>query len=193
MAAVFDTTELLEMILMRLDLKTLLLAQHVSEKWNLLINDRDKLQKKLFKQPVASFEEMVALGIEDDDLLVIPLWDFPGAALSVLNPLLVDWPQDRRHQWIQLSELASKCFYPAEKASRSLQTMFMSQPPISHRLIGLGTPDLHTEDSGLLMGNVVSYKENKKFEEWIHDCSEKINEQRQRRAESEGDEKDRLM
>ncbi|KAK4624253.1 hypothetical protein CLAFUW4_06077 [Fulvia fulva] len=61
--AVFNTTELLEKILLRTDMKTLLLAQRVCRKWKAVIGASSTIQKKLFMVPVSNIEEAFRLGI----------------------------------------------------------------------------------------------------------------------------------
>lgn len=56
-AAVLNITELIEGILIHVDLKTLLLAQRVSQKWNSVINKSIHIQRRLFMAP-APVEEV---------------------------------------------------------------------------------------------------------------------------------------
>lgn len=94
-AAVFDTTELLEMILVEVGMKTLLLARRVTRKWRDVIQQSDKLQKKLFLKP-ATLEEALALITGEDQTWKLVLQyeggeytDFPGHHFTVIgNPLL---------------------------------------------------------------------------------------------------------
>ena len=51
-AQVFDTTELLEMILYKLPVKDLLFAQRVAKQWKAAIDNSVKLQQALFFRPV---------------------------------------------------------------------------------------------------------------------------------------------
>lgn len=50
---VLGTTELLEMILLNVDMKTLLLSQRVSRSWQRLISTSIHLRRALFMEPVA--------------------------------------------------------------------------------------------------------------------------------------------
>ena len=108
--AVLTTTELLEAILIRLDMKTLLLqAQCVSHRWAATIAGSHSLQQKLFMR-LATRAEAVKLGmIAPDEHLALgskqrPIWDcsdentfsdedftedYSNQELIVVNPLLI--------------------------------------------------------------------------------------------------------
>ncbi|KAK3641445.1 hypothetical protein LTR56_011258 [Elasticomyces elasticus] len=60
--AVLSTTELLEMILVDVDTKTLLLGQRVNRKWQAVISENKQLQQKLFMRR-ATRSEAIALGM----------------------------------------------------------------------------------------------------------------------------------
>ena len=51
-AQVFDTTELLEMILYKLPIRDLLFAQRIAKQWKAVIDNSVKLQQALFFRPV---------------------------------------------------------------------------------------------------------------------------------------------
>ena len=50
-AAVFGTTELLEMVLLQLDLRTLLKVQQVCQRWHRIITISTQLQQALYLKP----------------------------------------------------------------------------------------------------------------------------------------------
>ncbi|EME77237.1 uncharacterized protein MYCFIDRAFT_212669 [Pseudocercospora fijiensis CIRAD86] len=64
--AALDTAELLELILLNLDTRTLLLSQRVDRRWHHTIRNSKSLQKKLFLLPTNSFEEILDLGLLDE-------------------------------------------------------------------------------------------------------------------------------
>ncbi|KAK5680432.1 hypothetical protein LTS10_007360 [Elasticomyces elasticus] len=61
-SAVLSTTELLEMILVDVDTKTLLLGQRVNRKWQAVISGNNQLQQELFMR-LATRSEAIALGM----------------------------------------------------------------------------------------------------------------------------------
>jgi hypothetical protein len=69
-AAVIETVELLEQVLLNLDGRTLLLSQRVNKTFSNVIAGSIKLQRKLFFKPVDSFQEAIDLGIGCDDGII---------------------------------------------------------------------------------------------------------------------------
>lgn len=63
--ATLDTGELLELILLNLDTRTLLLSQRVDRRWHYIIRHSKMLQKKLFLLPTNTFDEILELGLLD--------------------------------------------------------------------------------------------------------------------------------
>lgn len=66
-AQVLTTVELLEQILLRLDMKTLLLSQRVSLGWNAAISQSSMLNKKLFFKPAAR-KDLLELRMLEEEL-----------------------------------------------------------------------------------------------------------------------------
>lgn len=81
--AVFDTTELLETVLVSVDIKTLLLAQRVCRKWKAVINANPSIQKKLFLLPVDDIEEARDLGMLEPRLFKVPTTRLPPTQLGL--------------------------------------------------------------------------------------------------------------
>ena len=65
--AIVGTTEILEMILVLLDMKTLLLAQRVSKKFMAVIKQNSQLQKRLFFLPASLEEAFELCATENED------------------------------------------------------------------------------------------------------------------------------
>lgn len=66
---VFNTNELLEMILLKVDIKTLLLSQRVDKTWRTIITGSKNLQKKLFFLP-ATRDELSRLNLVEESKVV---------------------------------------------------------------------------------------------------------------------------
>ncbi|KAK5732907.1 hypothetical protein LTR17_010180 [Elasticomyces elasticus] len=71
--AVLSTTELLEMILVDVDTKTLLLGQRVNRKWQAVISENKQLQQKLFMR-LATRSEAIALGMVQRDARLLQIY-----------------------------------------------------------------------------------------------------------------------
>ncbi|KAK5718420.1 hypothetical protein LTR15_008147 [Elasticomyces elasticus] len=139
--AVSNTTELLEMILVGVDTKTLLLAQRVNRKWRAVISDNHQLQQKLFMR-LATREEAIALGMVQPDARLLQVYNMDTESMDtveavdsyataerfvLLNPLAAT---DRRNVFFA-SRLAtsSRRRDPEDHKSESWQRMYAAMPP----------------------------------------------------------------
>ncbi|KAK4902714.1 hypothetical protein LTR27_000653 [Elasticomyces elasticus] len=82
--AVFNTTELLEMILVSVDTKTLLLAQRVNRKWRAVISNNHQLQQKLFMR-LATREEAIALGMVQLDARLLQVYNMETDPMDIVE------------------------------------------------------------------------------------------------------------
>ena len=132
--AVFSIPELFETILVEVDFKTLLLAQRISKHWLAFISGTAKLQKKLSKKPVATFDEALALGmVEDDDFIMIDDSSTYLVPVAVVKPHLLYCTAT----WCIGAELSQKVLpstISAKKGMCSWGTMYSAQPPQNNAL-----------------------------------------------------------
>ncbi|KAK3624913.1 hypothetical protein LTR56_020727 [Elasticomyces elasticus] len=139
--AVFNTTELLEMVLVGIDTKTLLLAQRVNRKWRAVISDNHQLQQKLFMR-LATREEAIALGMVQADARLLQVDNMDTDPMNtveaieayatadwfvLLNPLAAD---DRRDIFFAARLATGSREREAEDhKSQSWQRMYATMPP----------------------------------------------------------------
>ncbi|KAK5698195.1 hypothetical protein LTR97_007156 [Elasticomyces elasticus] len=139
--AVFNTTELLEMILLGIDTKTLLLAQRVNRKWRAVISDNHQLQQKLFMR-LATREEAIALGMVQRDERLLQVYNMHTESMDtveavdsyataerfvLLNPLAAN---DSRNIFFASRLATSSRRRDAEDhKSQSWQRMYATMPP----------------------------------------------------------------
>lgn len=137
-------SELLEMILLHLDMKTLLLAQRANIQWRNAIATSSKLQKKLFFLPVQSFNEAVSLNMVGNNTVVNVWIRGPPQDIVLPNPLLHDYDVEDENDHIGgIEEKVSErsAFHlplsivqgmPAfQRGKSSWERMFITQPPES--------------------------------------------------------------
>ncbi|KAK5725290.1 hypothetical protein LTR17_013053 [Elasticomyces elasticus] len=136
--AVFNTTELLEMILVGVDTKTLLLAQRVNRKWRAVISDNHQLQQKLFMR-LATREEAIALGMVQPVARLLQVYNIDTDSMEavesyataerfvLLNPLAAD---DRRDiSFAVRLATGSRGREAEDHKSQSWQRMYATMPP----------------------------------------------------------------
>ncbi|KAK3069388.1 hypothetical protein LTR53_012302 [Teratosphaeriaceae sp. CCFEE 6253] len=138
--AVFSTAELLEQILTAVNANTVLLSQRVSRHWQQVVLGSLALQKKLYLQPVATFEEALRLTqAEDDGQLVVRHAQVGSARIhGLLNPLLFNLAHTEglgEHPHIlALHDLSATPHLPQSQQQAtvvpSFQSMLLCQPPL---------------------------------------------------------------
>ena len=125
-ATALGTTELLEAILIRLDLRTLLLSQRVSQTFRDVIKGSVHLQKKLFFVPCVTNEEATALCMPSDDSLVIS--DGENESMWVINELTLKEGLRFRYGW-SLQDGILPYTISARRSKGSWERMYLTQPP----------------------------------------------------------------
>ena len=153
----FHTPELLELMLIEVDMRTLLLSQRVSKYWQELITNSTKLKKKLFLVPATS-NELVTLSIAPQPKSSTTLDERPTMAVvstssqtsgppssvyfAALNPLMF-WQGSlllRTCAWIRGSKTTGRI--PQRIALKpSWRQMLIMQPPSFEIIAG----DPHTQ------------------------------------------------
>jgi hypothetical protein len=138
---VFGTAELLHAILLKLDSRTLLLAQRVNCAFQDTITRSSQLQKKLFFKPVKFLAEAHDLGMIDERSVVAsfcawPRMDkqrvlFEQLGALILNPMVftskVFSSKDRRRG---MAKVQASCLKSVQRdPSPSWKKMLASQPP----------------------------------------------------------------
>ncbi|KAK3068746.1 hypothetical protein LTR53_013430 [Teratosphaeriaceae sp. CCFEE 6253] len=137
--AVFSTTEMLEHILTLVNAKTALVSQRVSRHWQQVVIGSPPLQKKLYLQPVATFEEALRLTqAEDDGQLVVFHAKVGNARVhGLLNPLLFDLAHTKglgtRPHVIAVHDFSPRSRSHQQQQTTvvpSFQPMLLCQPPL---------------------------------------------------------------
>lgn len=133
--ATLDTGELLELILLNLDTKTLLLSQRVDRRWHYIIRHSKMLQKKLFLLPTNSFDEILELGLLDasksERYNILDATSQRSKQfleqVVILNDLLFDTTREWKLRSVAFADPATRSgtFIP------SWQRMLLTQPPPS--------------------------------------------------------------
>lgn len=130
---VLATTELLELIFLCLDARTLFAIQRVCRNWNSLINDSRKLQELMFlrvppnaKQPpslhhcATNWEERLATAQFMDDVILCPVLELATQFV-------------RTHP----GHVAASCTQSALRGSPSWHRMLLSNPPCKQATVAL--------------------------------------------------------
>ncbi|CAK4032770.1 hypothetical protein AC578_7593 [Lecanosticta acicola] len=132
--AVFDTTELLEAILSRVDTKTLLLAQRVEKRWQQVINNSKSLLKKLFFLPTNTFDDILDLGFLDvADSEKYNILDSTSNRSKWLEQVVImnDLLFDTTREWKLRSVAFASPHSPPSDVTPSWKRMLLTQPPPS--------------------------------------------------------------
>ena len=133
-AAVFDTTELLESILTRLDTRTLLLAQRVERRWKQVISSSKPLLKKLFLLPTTTFDEILDYGFLDvSDSEKYNILDSTSNRSKWLEQVVIlnDLLFDTTREWKLRSVSFASPHAPQSDVTPSWKRMLLTQPPPS--------------------------------------------------------------
>jgi hypothetical protein len=137
---VFQTSELIEMILVRLDFFTLLFVQRVSHAFLDAVAGSPSLQKKLFFKPAASFQEIEALQAPEDDDGAIFL-DYEGKC--IFNLSLVTYVGNsigsaKKDMEFMLTPPVRDCLRIGDSngCNASFANMYISQPPVQSMVVG---------------------------------------------------------
>ena len=138
------TLELLELVLLHLDFKTLLFAKRVCHDFERAILWSKRLQKKLFLLPVKTFKEAYFLNMMiDDDFVIIGTRTHKKGRLplTVVNHVLLRFlcGTGTPRPWYEVSEVTIN--EPARLLKNgSWRNMFISQPPsVPPLMLGLRT------------------------------------------------------
>lgn len=131
-SALFNVAELFEKVLLKLDHKTLLLAQSVNTHWSATIQGSKKVQQRLCKVPVTTIEEVRRLDlVQPEDIVLLDCCD-TGELLAVLNTNVVECavPQEEISQCYQLKLVKNILPYTisANRGVGSWESMFFCQP-----------------------------------------------------------------
>lgn len=128
-AKVFETVELLDMILVQLDVDMLRIVQRVCKGWWAAVQESAQMQKKLFQFSATSFDEVLALGMVNKDSDVYKV----GESFHLLNPDLILFDA---HAYLEASpaqhfcQQVLTCTSPERMVNKSCEEIYISQPPL---------------------------------------------------------------